>query len=60
MANKKICGRKCDVYSRVCGYYSPTRLWNKGKKEEFKDRVHYNVKEGIKNDNKENNSSNNN
>lgn len=25
-------------YSRVVGYFSPVNQWNKGKKEEFKDR----------------------
>lgn len=29
---------RCDVYSRVCGYYTPTNVWNKGKKAEFADR----------------------
>jgi hypothetical protein len=33
------CGMQCEVYSRVCGYHRPTRLWNKGKQEEFKDRT---------------------
>jgi len=32
---------KCDVYSRVVGYYSPTSQWNIGKKQEFKERVKY-------------------
>lgn len=27
-----------EVYSRVCGYYRPVNQWNKGKKEEFKER----------------------
>lgn len=35
------CGRKCEVYSRVCGYFRPVSNWNKGKKEEFKDRKTY-------------------
>jgi len=30
--------QKCEVYSRVVGYLSPVSDWNKGKKEEFKDR----------------------
>ena len=34
----KKCGRETDVYSRVVGFYRPTKLWNKGKKEEFKER----------------------
>jgi anaerobic ribonucleoside-triphosphate reductase len=33
------CNEKCDVYSRVVGYFTPTRQWNKGKQEEFKNRV---------------------
>ena len=37
------CGKKTEVYSRVCGYYRPTANWNKGKKEEFKERKNYNV-----------------
>lgn len=31
----------CEVYSRVCGYYRPTMAWNRGKRQEFKDRVPY-------------------
>ncbi|ADQ15646.1 hypothetical protein Halsa_2238 [Halanaerobium hydrogeniformans] len=30
--------QKCEVYSRVVGYLSPVSEWNRGKKEEFKDR----------------------
>ena len=33
--------QKCEVYSRVVGYLSPVSHWNKGKKEEKKDRVDY-------------------
>lgn len=29
---------KVEVYSRVSGYYRPMNQWNKGKKEEFKER----------------------
>lgn len=32
------CGSKCEVYSRVCGYFRPVSNWNKGKKQEFRDR----------------------
>lgn len=35
------CGKACEIYSRVCGYFRPVANWNKGKKEEFKDRVDY-------------------
>jgi ribonucleoside-triphosphate reductase len=30
-----------EVYSRVVGYLSPVSGWNKGKREELKDRVEY-------------------
>ena len=38
------CGETCEVYSRCCGYFRPVSNWNKGKKEEFKDRVMFDVK----------------
>jgi len=31
----------CEVYSRVCGYITPVQLWNKGKRQEFKERTPY-------------------
>jgi len=39
------CGHeKClEHYSRIVGYYRPLRLWNKGKVEEFMNRVHYSL-----------------
>lgn len=37
------CGCKCEVYSRVTGYFRPVSQWNHGKKEEFKDRLVYNI-----------------
>ncbi|RLJ08287.1 MAG: ribonucleoside triphosphate reductase, partial [Candidatus Aenigmatarchaeota archaeon] len=36
-----ICGKECEVYSRVVGFLTPVQNWNKGKKEEFKERVEY-------------------
>ena len=36
--NKKV-KVKTEVYSRVSGYFRPTSQWNKGKQEEFKDRI---------------------
>ena len=33
--------QKCEVYSRVVGYLSPVSEWNKGKKEEYKDRQNF-------------------
>jgi ribonucleoside-triphosphate reductase (formate) len=33
-------------YSRVTGYYTPVKAWNKGKLQEFKERQRYSVKGG--------------
>lgn len=35
------CGRECLVYSRIVGYFRPTRDWNKGKAAEFVIRKTY-------------------
>ena len=32
-------------YSRIVGYYRPVNQWNKGKKEEFKERKVFKTKE---------------
>ena len=37
------CGSECEVYSRVVGYLRPVKQWNKGKKEEFRERQTYKV-----------------
>ena len=31
----------CDVYSRVVGWLTPIRNWNKGKKAEWEDRKEF-------------------
>ncbi|MFH1510912.1 MAG: anaerobic ribonucleoside-triphosphate reductase [Candidatus Woesearchaeota archaeon] len=36
------------VFSRVTGYYTPVSAWNKGKRQEFKDRKSYSVMEALK------------
>lgn len=33
----------CEVYSRIVGYLRPIQNWNKGKLQEFEERVVYNV-----------------
>jgi len=38
-----ICGKEAEVYSRVVGYFRPVKNWNKGKQEEFRQRVEYKV-----------------
>lgn len=42
------CGKTCEVYSRVCGYYRPVSNWNKGKREEFLARKNYKLKQRSK------------
>ena len=37
----KKCGKECEVYSRIVGYFRPVQNWNIGKKEEFKHRLVY-------------------
>lgn len=34
-------GTQCEVYSRVVGYLRPVQHWNKGKREEFALRKHF-------------------
>jgi ribonucleoside-triphosphate reductase len=49
MQDEKNKGRtRCEVYSRVVGFLSPLSQWNRGKKEEYKDRVTFDkvLKEG--------------
>ncbi len=33
--NCPICGQRCEVYSRIVGYFRPVQNWNEGKREEF-------------------------
>ncbi|QVL37016.1 anaerobic ribonucleoside-triphosphate reductase [Aminirod propionatiphilus] len=30
--------QRCQIYSRVVGFLTPISQWNKGKREEFRDR----------------------
>ena len=42
-----------EVYSRITGYFQQTKGWNMGKKEEFKDRKHFDKSvKGIANNDK--------
>ena len=34
----KVCGRVCQIYSRVVGYYRAVSAWNPGKQTEFMER----------------------
>lgn len=35
------CGKECEVYSRIVGYFRPVQRWNVGKKEEYRERLEY-------------------
>lgn len=37
-----VCKQKFTL-ERVCGYFRPVAMWNRGKKAEFEDRVTYAV-----------------
>ena len=37
--------QECIVYSRVVGWLTPVKNWNKGKKAEFGDRKTFDIKE---------------
>ena len=37
------CNQKCEVYSRVVGYYRPVNNWNLGKMEEYRQRKTFKV-----------------
>ena len=46
MASK--CGASCEVYSRVTGYFRPVTAWNAAKREEFKDRALFQVRDDMR------------
>jgi hypothetical protein len=33
----------CEVFSRVCGYFSPVSNWHKGKRQEYSERLSFRV-----------------
>ncbi len=39
--NCPLCGKRCEVYSRIVGYYRPVQNWHVGKQEEFRERRTY-------------------
>ncbi len=39
---------RCEVYSRVVGFLTPVSQWNKGKKEEFRDRKTFKIGDALK------------
>ena len=41
--NCPVCGKVCEVWSRITGYYRPVQNWNDGKVQEYADRKEYNL-----------------
>lgn len=37
----------CEVYSRIVGYLRPIQNWNAAKKQEFHDRVTFDMKKAL-------------
>lgn len=33
-----VCGKRCEIFSRVVGFLRPVDNWNRGKQQEFEDR----------------------
>ena len=42
-----ICGKGTEIYSRITGYYRPVQNWNKGKTQEFKERLVYDIEHSV-------------
>lgn len=40
---KEVKGTQTEVYTRIVGYHRDVKNWNNGKKEEYKDRVTFNI-----------------
>ena len=37
-------GAPTEVYTRIVGYYRPVKNWNKGKREEYNERLPFEIK----------------
>ena len=44
---ESVHGRDTEIYTRIVGYYRSLKNWNKGKKEEFKERRTYEVERSL-------------
>lgn len=45
MKEHNKCEADTEVYQRVTGFWRPVRCWNRGKKEEYKNRKMFKVTE---------------
>ena len=41
------CGKACEVWSRITGYYRPVQNWNDGKVQEYAHRKEYEVENSV-------------
>lgn len=41
-------GSEAEVYARIVGYYRPVNNWNKGKKDEYFQRLHFVCEDKVK------------
>jgi len=48
-SNNEPCGKDCEVFSRIVGYFRPIQNWNIGKQEEFKERLEFSNEKVLEN-----------
>ncbi|WP_026894015.1 ribonucleoside triphosphate reductase [Clostridiisalibacter paucivorans] len=41
------CGNETEVWTRVVGFHRPVQSWNKGKREEYKDRLEFEISKAL-------------
>ncbi len=46
-----VTGRKTEIYARIVGYYRSLTNWNKGKKSEYSQRLHFKTPQNYIEDN---------
>lgn len=42
------CGKDTEVWTRVVGFHRPVQSWNKGKKQEYNDRLEFSPEDSLK------------
>ena len=46
---KIVKGSPCEVYTRIIGYYRQVGNWNKGKREEYNNRLPFDTNKSLTN-----------
>lgn len=44
-----VCGKNCEVHTRIVGYFRPVQNWNEGKAEEYRFRQEFSEKKALEN-----------